>query len=367
MTHALALPLTPHASFSSSSLILAATRSWRRARDSGRPVQPALFETLDGLRLGILAPVFAGLIGAYEACVGRPIRVGGPSPADPSPDESRLLALLEDPGEGEAANAADPSLCGTLPVALRSTRIMMRLAIESRSETPAAPAFRPIKRGVGMRTRLSGLGLRRNRPAATLIERLRETYSVTAQILGKSRFKTAARAYAGRKGNHDAGADGLGFAAFLADHFQAGDIPYLADVAMLERLRAEARLAADAPALAIQDLPQAGEEGWASLSLTLHPATGIAWLSTPAVTIWQSHHAGQIAGSPEWQAEGALVTRRADEVALHAIDRPEHRLLSGLRLREPFGKAAAATRKLYPEADVGVILAGLVERGAFAR
>ena len=69
--------------------------------------------------------------------------------------------------------------------------------------------------------------------------------------------------------------------------------------------------------------------------------------------------------APEWRAEGALVTRPNGQVALRQIGRPEHRMLSGLRLRETVGEAAAATTALYPEADPDLIFAELVGSGAF--
>ena len=74
------VPLPASASFTPATLILAAARCWRRTQDSGRPVQAALFRTLDAYRCGMLAPAFASLLALYESCLGRQIRVGGPRP-----------------------------------------------------------------------------------------------------------------------------------------------------------------------------------------------------------------------------------------------------------------------------------------------
>jgi hypothetical protein len=134
VTRTFAPALPSHAPFPASSLTLVATRAWRRARDAGRPVQPALFAALDALRCGILAPVFAGLLAAYESRSGRPIRVGGSDPASPSPDEHHLLELLEESGDGRKPNDTNSGPGGALRIALRSTRIMMRLALESAGE-----------------------------------------------------------------------------------------------------------------------------------------------------------------------------------------------------------------------------------------
>ena len=121
-----------------SSLLRAATRSWRSARDNGRPVQVALYRALDAHRGGVLAPVFASLIELYESCLGRPIRAGGPDPASISTDESRLLGLLDGSRDIKTLvlDAANSGLARAMRIAVQSTRIMMRLALESVGDFP---------------------------------------------------------------------------------------------------------------------------------------------------------------------------------------------------------------------------------------
>ena len=203
---------------------------------------------------------------------------------------------------------------------------------------------------------------------SALVAFLRGTYPVTTRILGESRFDAAALAFALRHApaypvptTH-----GGGFAEFLAEQFPIGDAFHLADVATLERLWTEAHSAADAPALGLDELPK-DEAIWITHRLSLHPAAGFIWLKTPAVTVWQAHQKGLDTISPEFRAEGALVTRKDGRVALRSITRPEHRMLAGLRLGEDVGQAAEAMTALYPEADVALVLTDLVSGGAFAR
>ena len=357
------LPAPPNST--PSTLILAAARCWRRTQDSGRPVQAALFRTLDAYRCGMLAPAFASLLALYESCLGRQIRVGGPHPRLLSADEQQLLGLLNRAG-GEAARISEfadgSGLAGAMRVAVRSTRIQLRRAPDAVGGQSLAQR-RPKAEAPNPRPETT----RRNRPLAASVDALRGAYPVTAKILGKTGFQAAARAFARRHatdGPLDAGY-GRDFAPFLAEQLRISDQLYLADVAMLERLRTEALLAATAPVLELGEVARFDEAGRANLRLELHPAAGLAWLTSPAVTIWHAHQQG--AGMPpaDWRAEGALVTRPNGQVALRHIGRPEHRMLSGLRLRETVGEAAAATRALYPEADADLIFAELVDSGAF--
>jgi len=208
----------------------------------------------------------------------------------------------------------------------------------------------------------------RDRSLSALVAFLQGAYPVTARILGEPGFGAAALAFALRHAPAYpvSVAHGGGFAEFLAEQFPIGDALHLADVATLERLWTEAHFAADAPALGLDELPE-DEAAWTMHRLPLHPATGFIWLKTPAVTVWQAHQKGRDTIAPEFRAEGALVTRSDGRVALRSITRPEHRILSGLRLGEGVGRAAEAMTALYPEADVASILTALVSSGAFAR
>ena len=127
-----------------SSLLRAATRSWRTARDNGRPVQVALYRALDVHRGGLLAPVFASLIELYESCLGRPIRAGGPDPTSLSMDEHRLLDLLDGSRDIKtvALDAANSGVARAMRIAVRSTRIMMRLALDSVGDFPVLDTSR---------------------------------------------------------------------------------------------------------------------------------------------------------------------------------------------------------------------------------
>jgi hypothetical protein len=216
-----------------------------------------------------------------------------------------------------------------------------------------------------------GFAVYRNITPEGLIGALRGNYPVTGEIVGDEAFDALAFDYARRHPPADPILLKYGerFADFLATQPWIDELPYLPDVARVERQWTEAHLAADADALDQADLASIGADGWMALRLPLHPATRVAWLRTPAMTIWQAHRAegGFETLAPEWRAEGALFTRPGDEVRALPIDAPAHRVLAGLRIGETFGAAAAAATRLYPEADVAALLTLFVASGALAK
>jgi hypothetical protein len=153
------------------------------------------------------------------------------------------------------------------------------------------------------------------------------------------------------------------FADWLGQQQWVSDLPYLPDVAKVERLRVESLLAADCDPLL--ELP--GKADLAGARLRLHPAARFAWLSTPGMSIWLAHQQPlSVAIEPDWKAEGALFARPT-AFTMHAprIGRAAHRLLCGIRLGETMGAALAAANHLYPEEKPDAVLASLVKLGVF--
>jgi hypothetical protein len=118
-----------------SGLVLAAARCWRLARDEGRPVQRSLYRLLRPLDLGMLAPVFDGLMSMSEAALGRRIGVNR-SPAL-STDEQILLELLDGSRARRASLGCRASLSSALDCAISATRVMIALALSERERGKA--------------------------------------------------------------------------------------------------------------------------------------------------------------------------------------------------------------------------------------
>lgn len=220
----------------------------------------------------------------------------------------------------------------------------------------------------GSLERQPGFAVYRNTAPSALIEALRGNYPVVAQILGDA-FESLAFAFARTHPPADPALIdyGAGFGDFLGEQPGLADLPYLPGIAAIERMRGEAQNAVDAEPLVWTDLTGLDEKAWTSLRLPPHPATRLAWLTTPAVTIWQAHRDGFDRLAPQWRAEGALITRPLAKVMLRPIDAATHRLLFGLMLRQSIGQAAATTAAIHPDCDLAEIFATLVNSGALAK
>jgi hypothetical protein len=223
----------------------------------------------------------------------------------------------------------------------------------------------------GSLERQPGFAVYRNTSPVALIETLRANYPVVAELLGDALFGETAFAFVRAHPATEPVLLGYGasFPTFLSAQDWIADLTYLPDVAAIERLRTEAHSATDMPVLGFTDLARLGTGHWQSLRLRPHPATRIAWLTTPALTIWRAHHETPDFETlaPDWRAEGVLVTRPDGILQVRELDAPAHRMIFGLRLGETAGEAAAATASTYPEADIGSAFAILVTAGALAR
>jgi hypothetical protein len=199
------------------------------------------------------------------------------------------------------------------------------------------------------------------------VEALGSNYPVVEQIVGTEMFEQVAVDFANEcpPKRPVLALYGGRFADWLEEQSWIGDLPYLADVARVERLHIECTTSPDAEPLSADRVREACRNPAARLGL--HPSVRFSWLRTPAMTIWLAHQRGfESELEPEWKAEGALFARPKPFV-VHAprISRAAHRLLCGLRLNESLNRAMAAAAKLYPEEDCAAVFGSLVNLGVF--
>lgn len=200
------------------------------------------------------------------------------------------------------------------------------------------------------------------------VEALRANFPVVEQILGAEMFASVAVDFASEcpPQRPVLALYGSRFADWLEEQPWAADLPYLSDVARVERLRVECLAAADADPLPNEQARTVLRDPGARLRL--HPSVRFDWLRTPAMSIWLAHQ--QPVGSeiaPEWKAEGALFVRPSPFV-VHTprIGAAAHRMLFGFRLGETVAATVNAAARLYPNEDCTAVLASLVNLGAFA-
>lgn len=200
----------------------------------------------------------------------------------------------------------------------------------------------------------------RNTSARGTVEALRASYPTVNQLLSDDGFTHVALDF--RQEAPPSGpvlSDyGAGFPGFLARQPWTCELPYLADVARLDWLWLESFLAVDA-----EPSPR---NGATDARISLHPATRVAWLHTPALTIWQAHHqpSGFDELEPEWREEGALFTRPALQVRAQPIDRAGRYLLAVAAGSPRVDQCVAAVAEAHPNSNIPELLQQCVAAGA---
>lgn len=230
---------------------------------------------------------------------------------------------------------------------------------------------RPVPAGlVGPDGALSArrFAIYRNNVVAGLIEALKAAFPVTCRIVGADFFAAMARIYAARQPPAspimlDYGA---GFASFVRDFEPAATLPYLGDVARLERAWAEAYHAAEARPVDPAALARIDPARLPALHLLLHPSLRIVRSSFPMVRIWQMHidEGLPVAVDLDAGGEDALVVRPAAEVKVHSLPPGATVFIEALMAGAAVAEALIHALADDPRFDLGRAIGGLVEADA---
>ena len=208
----------------------------------------------------------------------------------------------------------------------------------------------------------------RNNVTVSLIDALAAAFPATQRITGAEFFRAMARFHVRATPPtspllFDYGRD---FADFIQGYEYAQSMPWLADVARIERVWLDAYHAADAPPLAPSSLACIPADKLVATVLTPHPATRVLRSRFPAVSIFAANRSGCPAGRVEATGpEDALVTRPALEVVVRHLPPGGAAFVAQLVAGEPLGPAAASALAESPEFDLAANIAGMLEAGAF--
>ncbi|MDH5245547.1 MAG: DNA-binding domain-containing protein [Betaproteobacteria bacterium] len=223
-----------------------------------------------------------------------------------------------------------------------------------------------------------GFAVYRNTVRKGCIDALQANYPAVSRLVGDKWFRAAAGIYVqlnlpSRPSLLDYGAD---FSNFLATFEPAAELPYLTGVAQLDRFWTEAHVARDeipVPAAAVAEFAAAE---LARVALRPHASARWAWFrDAPVVTIWgRNRTTATIAdgtGSPasdfEWCAEGALITRPRGAVEWTPLGKAGCAFLDACAAGGTLAAAAAAALDADPGADLGALMAQMLDAGAFGR
>lgn len=229
----------------------------------------------------------------------------------------------------------------------------------------AAP---PIVIGPNSRAAGKRYDVYRNNVTVSLIDALAAIYPAVQRITGTDFFRAMARFHV-RKSPPTSPLlfeYGRGFPDFIAQYEHAQIMPWLADVARIERAWLDAYHAHDAVPLAPAQLAAIAPERLGDLVFTPHPATRIVRSQFSAVTIFAANRDNSPVGRIDASTpEDALITRAEFDVVVRHLPPGGAVFATSLVSGRPLGEAAAVALDAAADFDIAANIAGLIEAGAF--
>ncbi len=208
----------------------------------------------------------------------------------------------------------------------------------------------------------------RNNVVAGLGEALKAAFPAVRCIVGDEFFAAMARIYVSREPPRSPIMlhYGAGFADFVGAFAPAAALPYLGDVARLERAWAEAHHAAEAAPLDPAVFAMIAPDRLPQVALSLHPSLRLVRSPFPAVTIWQMNIDGGVPGRVDFDrgGEDALVLRPVADVEVRVLPPGAATFIRSLAAGTPIVGATESALRDDPRFDLGGTLAGLLQAGA---
>lgn len=203
----------------------------------------------------------------------------------------------------------------------------------------------------------------RNNVHHGLAAALAHAYPVVERLVGAAFFTAMARAFlvAHPPRTRSLALFGDGFADFVEGFAPASSLPYLADVARLERAVLEAQHATDAAPLSYTAV-LAIEARAQHIPVTPHPATRLVASPHPIVALWRADGPTTILARPE----PALVTRPAERVVVQALEPAAAAFARAVLDGQPVDHSLATARQLEPDFDAVAGWQPLIAGGALA-
>ncbi|MFJ2539533.1 DUF2063 domain-containing protein [Pseudomonas sp. NPDC087614] len=207
----------------------------------------------------------------------------------------------------------------------------------------------------------------RNNVQSSLINALADSYPVVALLVGEAFFRAMAAIFIQRQPPDSPlmSRYGAGLADFIATFEPASSVPYLADVARLERLRTLAYHAADAAPVQHEQISAAlaSPQGLGELCFQLHPSVHLLDSAYAVVAIWAAHqHDGTLEGIHISQGQHALVLRNGLDVEVFVLEHGARAFIGNLIDGHPLLAAVENS----PAFDLSQTLALLIAHNAIS-
>ena len=232
---------------------------------------------------------------------------------------------------------------------------------------PDSPAPTLVRGPRGKRAELR-YNVYRNNVTVSLIAALAAIFPAVERITGQDFFRAMARFHAREcpPTSPLLFEYGRAFPDFIDRYEHAADMPWLSDVARIERLWLDSYHAADAPALSPEALLRIPAEQLGALVFTPHPATRLISSRHPAVTVFAVNRGAGPVGRVEDRPEDGLITRLDDEVAVRRLPPGNLVFLQALTAGQTLAAAAASAFAAEPAFDLSGAIGGMIAAGAFS-
>lgn len=234
--------------------------------------------------------------------------------------------------------------------------------LDPERQTPALVA------GPNGKAAMKRFNVYRNNVTVSLIDALAATFPATQRITGETFFRAMARSHVRTSPPTSPLLFKYGreFPDFIARYEYAQSMPWLVDVARIERAWLDAYHAADAPILAPAALASVPPERLGEVVFEPHPATRLIRSDYPAVTIFTANREDGPVGRIETSApENALITRPELEVIVRRLAPEADILLARLLAGIPLAAAATEAANHFPTLDLAATIATALDAGAF--
>src|SRR5271170_692470 len=250
---------------------------------------------------------------------------------------------------------------------------------QDRGELSFAAAFSPalldpqselptVVSGPNQKMAFKRYNVYRNNVTVSLIDALAAIFPATQRITGVEFFRAMARFYvrAVPPTSPLLFEYGRDFSSFIEHYEYAQAMPWLADVARLERAWLDAYHAADEDALAPEVLAAVPSERLADTIFVAHPSTRIVRSNFAAVAIFVANRAeGPVGPVNVSESEDAVITRPDLDVVVRRLPDGGAVFLTHLASGETLGEAATVAFETTPLFDLSANIAGVIEAGAF--
>ncbi len=210
----------------------------------------------------------------------------------------------------------------------------------------------------------------RNTVLKASVDALAANYPTIVRLVGEEWFRSAALIHARAEPPESVCLIeyGLGFADFLSAFGPAAELPYLGDVARLDRFWTECHIAADEEPLEAAMLAALGEVDL--LQSALRPRASVRWhwcANHSAYAIWQANREqGELADELNWDGEGALLSRVDGQVVWQAASLGMCGFLDACAAGDDLQASTTKAVDAEPGLDVARFLGTQIRAEAFA-